>query len=119
VYQKLLFSLFTQESMTQLVANEFFKYYKVRLPNTYLISGNIYMSQAASRILIRNIADEYLIRNAIAENQFSTGAMNRLYEILEEAFSAHKKTRNQSLVTLRKLLNKWLLTIDLKKAIIT
>ena len=104
--------------MTQLVANESFKYYKMRLPNTYLISANVYMSQACHRLLISDSADEHLIRNAIAENQFSTGAMNCLYEILDKAFPSKGIPRNESLVQLKALLNKWLLTIDLEKAVI-
>ncbi len=104
--------------MTQLVANESFKYYKTRLPNTYLISASVYMSQAAYDILTRVIADEHLIYNAINENQFSTGAFNRLYEMIDRAFFDPKIQRDQSLIKLKRLLDTWLLTIDLEKAVI-
>lgn len=104
--------------MSQLVANESYKYYKMRLPNTYLISGNIYMSEAAYSILTRVIADEHLIYDAISENQFSTGVLNYLYEIIDKVFFDPETQREDSLVKLKTLLDNWLLTVDLEKSVI-
>ena len=104
--------------MTQLVTNEYHKYFKTRLPNEYLISGNIYMSQASYRILSSNFSEARLIQNAIDENQFSTGAINYLCQILEQAKSSQNANSKESSTQLKRLLNLWLLTLDLNKAVI-
>lgn len=104
--------------MTKLVANEYYKYYKTRLPNDYLISANVYMSQASYGILKADVSDQRLIQNAIDENQFSTGAINHLCQILDQATMTKNISRTESLAKLKVLLNKWLMTLDLNKAVI-
>ena len=103
--------------MTQLVANEYLKYFKTRLPNEYLISGNVYMSQAAYNILSSDLAEAQLIQNAIDENQFSTGAINYLYPILEQAKDG-QESRNVDSDQLKRSLHLWLMTLDLNKSVI-
>ncbi len=104
--------------MTQLVINENYQYFKMRLPNTYLISAGIFMSKTAYDLLVSNFSDDDLVRNALNENQFSTGAMNHLYEMLNQAFATQNRSRSESLNTLKLLLDKWLLTVDLERAVI-
>ncbi|MGF1588177.1 MAG: hypothetical protein ACFCU7_02855 [Pleurocapsa sp.] len=104
--------------MTQLVINENYQYYKMRLPNMHLISGGIFMSKAAYSIITSDFLDESCLQDAISENQFSTGAINHLYDISNQAFPANDVSHQQSLTTLKFLINKWLLTIDLERAVI-
>ncbi len=104
--------------MTQLVINENYQYYKMRLPNTHLISAGIFMSKAAYSIITSNFSDESCLRDAIAENQFSTGAINHLYDISNKAFLSNNLSHQQSLRDLKLLINKWLLTVDLERAVI-
>ncbi len=104
--------------MSQLVANEAYQYYKTRLPNEYLISGGVYMSSDAHNVLVNSQNNERLIQDAIAENQFSTGAMNHLYEIINQAFPSENTVRDVGLSNLRTSIDRWLLSIDLTRAVI-
>ncbi|MEL6440616.1 MAG: hypothetical protein AAFQ80_15340 [Cyanobacteria bacterium J06621_8] len=104
--------------MTQLVTNECHKYFKTRLPNEYLISGNVYMSQASYRILSSNFSQAQLIQDAINENQFSTGAIDYLHQILENVTSNQRGESGTSSNQLKRLLNMWLMSLDLNKSVI-
>ena len=103
--------------MSQLVPNESYQYYKTRLPNQQLISGGVFMSPAAHGVLNSKIADDRLIRNAIAENQLSMEAINSLDEILGRTMSA-RSFRQDSLVALKQQLDCWLNSLDLTRSVI-
>lgn len=100
--------------MTELVANEYCQNFPTRLPNEYLISSGIYFSRPAYRLLMLDILNKNLVEGAISENQFSTGAMNRLYEFTNRADSSDKRNPTKLSV----LVKRWLATLDLQKSVI-
>lgn len=108
-----------QEHSTQLVPQEQYEYYPKRLPDKYLNSNEIYMTQEAYRIL-EEFDDDCYLQDLLNDNQVSDGLALFLEEEIDKAFTKDpgerfmKKTINE----LHDVIDKFLSNIDLDNSII-